>query len=108
MGTRGSCAFVAVDDGLMVVCDSWAGRSGGAAACEEDGSSASGDGVGSGDCDLDPRDPLNLLDRKTSLKLIGISMTLQFKEFEKYVRNEVTVSHGAAVQTRRGNTRTIG
>lgn len=88
--------FVAVDDGLMVVCDSWAGRSGGAAACEEDGSSVSGDGVGSGDCDLDP------LDRKRSLNLTGISIrtfaTLQLEEREKYVRNGVTASHRAAAQ----------
>jgi len=98
--------FVAVDDGLMVVCDGWAGRSGGVAACEEDGSSVSGDGVGSGDCDLDP------LDRKRSLNLMGISIqtfaTLQLEEREKYVRNGVTASHRAAAQVRRGNTRLIG
>ena len=68
MGAGESCVFIAVNDGLMVVCDGWAGGSDGAAACEEDGSSVNGDGVGSDDCDLDS------LDRKRSLNLTGISI----------------------------------
>lgn len=68
MGAGELYIFVAVDDGLMIVCDGWAGGPDGAVACEEDGSSANGDGVGSDDCDLDP------LDRKTFLNLTGISI----------------------------------
>ena len=62
MGAGESCVFIAVNDGLMVVCDGWAGGSDGAAACEEDGSSVNGDGVGSDDCDLDPLDRKRPLD----------------------------------------------
>ena len=87
--------FVAIDKGLLVTCDSWAGRSGGAAACEVDGPGVSEDGVGSGDCGLDS------LDRKKSLNLGGISIripaTLPFEERKKCVRN----CHSCAPQIRR-------
>ena len=68
MGAGESCVFITVNDRMMVVCDGWAGGSDGAAACEEDGSSVNGDGIGSDDCDLDS------LDRKRPLNLTGISI----------------------------------
>lgn len=85
--------FVAVDNGLLVTCDTWTGRSGGAAACEEDSPGVSEDGVGSGGCRLDS------LDREKPLNLRGISIqtiaTLELKELKKCVRRN---NHSCALQ----------